>query len=506
MAASDIDLSFEWPSVADTVAGTDLSALPSDTRRALAQQAFDLVVVGGGTAGIPAAIFAAARGARVVIIEKAPVLGGTLYLSGGLMAAARTVFQKAEGIEDSADAHYEDIMRISNETSDPLLARLWADHGGGAVNWLADNGFTIRDDHPVTTTGYDPYSVRRYQSGPEDGVSILKVIMPLLDNYVREGRVTVFTQAAAVDLTRDDRGNVTGVVAEDSDGKRSDIGGVNVLLASGGCAANDTMFEELHGLPLYRHAAYPFSQGDGLVLGVAAGGYLRGADNYVGYYGSVAADDQVPSEPLVTMSIDPKVRVPWEVFVNVRGERFIREDHPSVNARDRIMDVQPGHRFWAIFDQQILNNAPPLIPDWSRKELLDAFDSHPMFARAGSLGELAVASGIDPHGMERSLRDYNIAIQNETDDPLDRCHRPLPVSTPPFFAIRSQSWTLKSYAGLAVNENLQVVAKDGKPIGNLYAAGEVLGAATSGKSHTGGGSVTPAIAFGRLLGERIIQF
>jgi fumarate reductase flavoprotein subunit len=103
--------------------------------------------------------------------------------------------------------------------------------------------------------------------------------------------------------------------------------------------------------------------------------------------------------------------------------------------------------------------------------------------------------------MEKSLGDYNSAIQNQTDDPLSRTHRPLPVSTAPFYAIRSQSWTLKSYAGLAVNENLQVVSGDGKPIGNLYAAGEVLGAATSGKSHTGGGSVTPAIAFGRMLGE-----
>ena len=506
MAASDIDLSFQWPAVAHTVTGTVLAALSGDGRQALARETVDLIVVGGGTAGIPAAIFAAERGARVVIIEKAPVLGGTLYLSGGLMAAAGTEFQQAEGIEDSADAHYDDIMRISNATSDPLLARLWADHGARAVNWLANNGFTIRDDHPVTTTGYDPYSVRRYQSGPEDGVSILKVIMPLLDRYVEEGRVTVLTQAAAVDLPQDDRGHVIGVVAEDSNGERLQISGANVLLASGGCAANDTMFQELHGLPLYRHAGYPFSQGDGLSLGVAAGGYLRGADNYVGYYGSVAMDEQIPSEPLVTMSIDPKVRIPWEVFVNVRGERFIREDHPSVNERDRSMDTQPKHRFWAIFDQQILDEAPPLIPDWSRQELLRAFDSHPMFARAGTLQELAVAAGIDPDGLAESLRDYNTAIENQIDDPLHRSHRPLPVAKPPFYAIRSQSWTLKSYAGLAVDENLQVVSKDGEPVGNLYAAGEVLGAATSGKSHTGGGSVTPAIAFARLLGENIIQF
>jgi len=198
--------------------------------------------------------------------------------------------------------------------------------------------------------------------------------------------------------------------------------------------------------------------------------------------------------------------VPWEVFVNARGARFVREDHPSVNARDRSMDLQPGHRFWAIFDQQILDQAPALIPDWSRERLLEAFDTHPMFTRATSLSELGVITGIDPAELEKNIRDYNLALKKKMPDPFNRSHRPLPVSQPPFYAIRSQAWTLKSYAGLAVNKDLQVISEEGAPVGNLYAAGEVLGAATSGKSHTSGGSVTPAVAFGRLLGQKIIRF
>ncbi len=129
-----------------------------------------------------------------------------------------------------------------------------------------------------------------------------------------------------------------------------------------------------------------------------------------------------------------------------------------------------------------------------------------MFSRAASLSELGVITGIDPAALARSIRDYNVAIQKSAPDPVDRSHRPLPVSRPPFYAIRSQAWTLKSYAGLAVNKDLQVISKDGQPVENLYAAGEVLGAATSGKSHTSGGSVTPALAFGRLLGQKILQF
>jgi fumarate reductase flavoprotein subunit len=55
-----------------------------------------------------------------------------------------------------------------------------------------------------------------------------------------------------------------------------------------------------------------------------------------------------------------------------------------------------------------------------------------------------------------------------------------------------------------VNRNLQVITKEGKVVPNLYAAGEVLGAATGGRAHTSGASVTPALTFGRLLGEKIL--
>ena len=113
-----------------------LSALSGGFRSALASEQFDLIVLGAGTAGIPAAIFAAQRGARVLVVEKATRLGGTLFVSGGRLAAANTVFQQRLGIKDSADAFYDDVMRINNNTSDPALTRLWAEHSGETVNWL----------------------------------------------------------------------------------------------------------------------------------------------------------------------------------------------------------------------------------------------------------------------------------------------------------------------------------------------------------------------------------
>jgi fumarate reductase flavoprotein subunit len=385
------------------------------------------------------------------------------------------------------------------------MARLWADHAGPTVNWLAANGLKIADDQPVAGTSYDHYSVPRYVWGAQNGRSILAIVKPLLDRHVSAGSVTVLTEAGAVDLIKDARGAITGVVVEDSKGKRSDIHGLNTLISSGGCAANPTMFENLHGVPLYRRVAYPYSQGAGFSLGQAAGGYLRAADNYVGYFGSIAANDQIPSPPAANMSIDPRSRAPWEVFVNAHGQRFVQEDHPSMSARDRTMDRQPGHRFWAVFDQRILDEAPPLVPAWSRDALMSSFNKHPMFTRGASVSELGVITGLDPANLEKTIHAYNLAIEKKMPDPFKRAHRPLPISRPPFYAVRSQTWTLKSYVGLAVNGDLQVITRERRPVPNLYAAGEVLGATTGGRAHTNGASVTPALTFGRLLGQKIIR-
>ena len=114
-------------------------------------------------------------------------------------------------------------------------------------------------------------------------------------------------------------------------------------------------------------------------------------------------------------------------------------------------------------------------------------------------------AGIDPATLQKTVASYNEAIEKSKSDPLEREHRPVSLKNGPFYAIRSQTWTLKSYAGLGVNKDLQVTTKEGKVIPGLYAAGEVLGAATGGKAHTNGASVTPALTFGKLLGEKIIK-
>ena len=133
-------------------------------------QDYDVIVVGAGTAGIPAAGFAAMRGARVLLIEAADRIGGTLFLSGGNMSAGGTRVQAAKGIDDSPDRHYDDIMRISRYSADSTMVRLAVDNAPDTIHWLLDIGFEMLPEMPVINYGHEAYTVPRTYWGPKLGV------------------------------------------------------------------------------------------------------------------------------------------------------------------------------------------------------------------------------------------------------------------------------------------------------------------------------------------------
>lgn len=417
------------------------------------------------------------------------------------------MFQKAKGIEDHPDAHYADNMRISSNTVDPVVTRMFVDNAGDSINWLGANGFKPLDDHPVLTGGHEPFTTRRYQWHKNMGLGILATMEPLYKAAEKSGKVTTLMSTGVVDLVQDKAGAVVGVTTEDDDGNLEDYMGKHVILACGGCAANPRMYADLHGVQLTANPAYPYSQGTGLTLGVSAGGYIRGGEKYLGSFGSILADDNYPSTNYASFVGRPSERAPWELYVNAYGERFMREDHPSVDYREHALTRQPGQRMWVVADQEMIEKAEPFVRGWDTKKVLEAFNNHPMFSKAENLDTLGAKTGINPVGLAASAATYNRAIAEGATDPFGRQHRPMQFSEPPFYAVRITSYSLISFAGLAIDSKLRVIRSDGTPVPNLYAAGEVIGAgATSGNSYCSGSLVTPAVTFGRLLGQRLLNF
>jgi len=472
---------------------------------------WDLVVVGGGNAGLPAAIFAAQRGAKVLIVEAAGILGGTLHLSSGQMSAAGTKLQKAKGIEDSAQSHYDDVMRISKGTADPDIVRLAVFNAGETFDWLMDRGFDVYPEHPIVGTTHDPYSHARYAGSAQWGREILRILEEELQPEIDSGRVTVLLSTEVTDLLQASDGTVTGVATRNTNGETAEHSGHNILLTCGGYTANAEMFERLEGAPDYTNMTYEYSQGAGITLGLAAGGYVRGGEHHLPTFGGLLADDRYPSRMIGAVRHYPPNRPPWEIFVNVHGERFLREDIPSHDAYEEALLVQPEELCWVVFDDAIFNQAPRLVNrvfgQLTREDIVEAFEtSWPMFYRADTISELAAAAGVPAEGLEQTVASYNEG-QATGKDALGREYMPLPIAKPPFYAIKLHSWGLSGCAGLAVDKQLRVIRDDGTPIPGLFAAGELLGSgATMGRGVAGGMMVTPALTFGRILGQSMLQF
>lgn len=472
---------------------------------------WDVVIVGGGTAGMAAALFAARSGARALVIEKSARLGGTLWFSGGQMSAAGTALQRQLGIVDSAEDHLRDLGRISRGTVDPNLGSLATRHAAATVDWLLESGLKIIGNRPTVGTGHEPYERERIYAPAGRGVALFELLSAQMARYA--DRIEVLLATEVIELLQARPGaRVTGVVVSGPRGEARSITASKVILTTGGHNANPPLFERLTGVPLYRAPWVPQNTGTGLLLGIAAGGLPVGGQNYLCDFGSIPARLEWPANEFARSHHHPQRRAPWELIVNQRGERFLREDEPSVDERERALLAQPEQRYFLVFDDHILrasptlvSSSPPASGDWSRDQLLAAFDRHPAFFKANSAEELARRCGMEPHRLARTLASYNAALSDGTEDPFGRAHRPVPVERAPFYAILHQGSTLVSFAGLAVDSNLQVVTASGASIGGLHAAGEILGnGMLSGQCFAGGMLVTPALTFGRLLGQRAL--
>lgn len=467
----------------------------------------DLVVVGGGTAGMTCAITAAANGSRVVVVEKDDRVGGTLYVTAGHLSAAGTRRQRARGIEDSPDQHFADVMEIGGGEADPDLVRLAVEEAPRTVDWLDDLGFPFAPETPTQPAGmHEPYSVPRTYWGVDQGRSILRTIRPLWDRHVIAGRIRPLLGHECTDLLVSE-GTVRGVATDGPDGPLAVVGDATVL-ATGGYGADPKFYADVSpGSPRLVSNARETSTGDGIKIAMDRGADFRNADLRVPSLGGIETkpgsgrSSYDERHALVKPMPD---RDPYEIYVTAAGERFVAEDAPSINERQQAMLDESITRFWVIFDEAGLEAVdPPVVSDHSRDDIRALADDGGVAWRADDLRTLAETAGVDPDGLVATVERYNEAVATG-EDPMGRSHLPAPIDEPPFYALVTHDATLTTHGGLVVDDDLRVLEADGEPIPNLFAIGEALGAgALSGRDFASGMLLTPALSFGRILGRRL---
>ncbi|HEY6644438.1 FAD-dependent oxidoreductase [Povalibacter sp.] len=492
--------------IASAAAGVGLAGAGGVSLKAHAATAYDLIVIGAGTAGIPCAISAAEKGAKVLVIEKAISIGGTLWVSGGSMAAAGTRMQARNGIKDSADTHYADIMRLSKNKADPAVVRRYVDGAGPMADWLESLGYQTRDGDPVMGRGgHAAFSAARYFTAAERGRSLLAVLVPALQKHVTSGNVRMVMGTGAVELVIGSDRSVQGVIAVGDDGVRTQFSARKVAITSGGYCYSPEMFQRVTGYKQHIAAGFYMSKGEGLLLGEGAGGFVRGGEYQVLGPGGIVNDRNYPSPATYVPELDHQRRPQWEIRVNIQGKRFVREDEPDMDLRDTLFTEQPTQRMWIVFDQEIWDEAPPIIENKQKSVVTPLFGNHPMFFKGQSIKDLAKNAAIDVNGLQRTVQDYNAGVRNKRDS-LGRQFLPSEIAKPPFYAFEVSGGNIIGFGGLAVNGDMQLLRRDGSVIKNLYAAGEVIGLAhVAGNAAVQGSGVTPSVTFGRQVGLDVMS-
>ena len=426
----------------------------------------DFLVLGAGMAGLSAAGWAAERGARVVVVEKAGAIGGSAVLSGGMLWTAASPKKMA-----------------LYGGGDPRLGRVICERYPDALAWLRRRGIHVSPTMRVLH-GYG------YQI---DIVEHLRGCVDLVEQkggYVALGTTTTM-------LLQDDHGRVTGARTAHADGQ-VDIHARHTLLATGGFQGS----EEMRARFIHPNArtmllrSNPHSTGDGLRLGQGAGAEVRGTNR--GFYGHlVSRPDAWGEERYFTML--SQYHSDHALLFNEAGRRFCDEtfgDH--TNTCHTV--AQPNARALCLWDARVQaeHATRPIVaiaPPMDKFAVAVEHGGEGVIANTHEeLAAFAGAHGFDGAQMIRTLKDYNVQATSgwETLNP-PRTESCLPMDRPPWYALVVYPAITFTFGGLTIDERAQVLADDGAAIPGLLAAGSDAGDAF-GAGYAGG--LALAMTFG----------
>ena len=465
------------------------------------------------------AIRAAERGRKVLVIEKDSVVGGTLHLTAGHISAGGTRRQREKGIEDSPEQHFEEVMKISHQTANPAIVKLATDLAPKTIDWLDDLGFNFAPETPAIIYGHAPYATPRTHWGVADyagkdikttGISIFNTLKPVWDSLVKAGKIRILLEHKLTNLIQVEE-QVVGVKAL-HDGIETIFHGSNVVLTTGGYAANPTFFKQVTPhTPRLISSARLTSTGDGIIVAQSIGAKFKGAEMHNSTLGGIELEPMSGRSDFwrnwarVSNSVDRK---PREIYVNEQAERFMNEDTPNPDDREHIVNQQTNRRFWLIFDEKSLHAGPSIIPQLTVEQIKEEATREKAFWQADSMEELAHKMGLSSDKLVKTINRFNESCDKQKDADFGRdltiTETVFPIKNAPYYGILTYAYSLISFGGLAINDKLEVLNENEEPIRGLYAAGEIIGVhATSGNAFCGGMVLTPALSFGKYLGEKL---
>ena len=480
----------------------------------------DVIVVGAGTAACCAALAARESGAKVIVIEAAPLddCGGNSRYTAG---AVRIVFN---GVDDlvqlydltddekknndfgtyTEDQYFDDMGRITNFRTDPDLCEILVKRSFETMVWMRRKGVKFQPPYGRQAFKVDGrfkfwggLAVETWGGGPG--------LIDLEHKACEREGIPIHYETPLTGLITDDTG-VKGVRVR-SQGRTVEIRAKAVILACGGFESNAEMRARYLGpnWDLAKVRGTRYNTGAGIRAALDAGALPYG--HWSGCH-AVGWDQNAP--PFGDLAVGDnfqKHSYPLGIMVNARGERFVDEgadfrNYTYAKYGKVIMD-QPNMFAWQIFDKKLLH----LLRDEYRIKQMTKVS-------ANTLEELVPKlEGVDAKRCLETLKAYNKAVQ--TDVPFNPAIKDgrgttglaVPktnwanvLDTPPYEAYAITCGVTFTFGGLKIDPaNGQVEDTAGKPMPGLFAAGELVGGLFY-HNYAGGSGLVSGSVFGKLAG------
>ncbi len=442
----------------------------------------DIVIIGAGGAGLTAATEAASKGAKVLVLEKMPIVGGNSNFSTGGINACYTKEQERLGIKDSKEVFYNDTMRGGQYLNDPNLVRTLIDNSAAMVEWLQ----TPMIGADLSDVGAFGGATNKRIHRPKGGGAIGAHLIPLLQKAALKQGAEIRLNNKVIDILSNN-GRACGVKVAYAGGEYT-VRAKAVIVATGGFGANPEMIEfyqaSLAGFATTNHKG-------------ATGDAFKMVEKFDA---QLIQMEQIQIHPTVVkgtgIMITEAVRGNGAILVNKAGRRFVNE----METRDIVSAAvlkNPERSAYLIFDQNVRDSLKA-IETYAKQNLL---------SEGATLLELSRMIAVDAVALEYTIDEYNKAVLAKKDTEFGRNPESMErtISTPPFYAIEIEPAIHHTMGGLKINTKAQVLNKLNLPVPGLFAAGEVTGG-VHGAQRLGGNAVADICIFGKIAADSALEF
>jgi 3-oxo-5alpha-steroid 4-dehydrogenase len=462
---------------------------------------YDVVVIGFGIAGGCAALEAARAGARVLVLERAAVPGGTTCLSGGhFYLGGGTPVQQATGHQDSAEEMYKYLAAAAKEPEHDKIRAYCA----GSVehfHWLEALGFQFERSYFAAKAVIQPGTEGLMFTGNEQvwpfrelarpaprGHKVpvpgdtrgARLVIGLLRDRLAGTSAEVRYETGATNLVADGAGGVAGL-AWRSFGETGLVRAGATVIAAGGFVMNPDMVAEhtpaLGGKLITLGSSY--DDGLGIRLGM-----------------SVSGDVRHMNEAFITAPCYPPAQLLTGLIVNSRGERFVAEDSYHARTSQFVLEQEGSAAYLVVDSAHVAQPQMPLVP------LLDGYQTVP---------EMEQGVGLPAGSLAATLARYNHYAARGQDPDFHKSAAWLAAQDRAPWAVFDLRPGRALYAGftlggLRTTVDGQVQRRDGSVIPGLYAAGACASnIAQDGKGYGSGTQLGEGSFFGRRAGRHAAQ-